>query len=46
MTSKMEIHLPINRLSKNGMEAHTFEDLKTGNLISIAQLCDDDCKVT
>ena len=28
------------------METHTFEDLKTGNLISIAQLCDDDCKVT
>ena len=31
------------RLSKKGKNAYIFDDLKTGSLISIGQLCDDEC---
>ncbi len=32
-----------NELSSTAQEDHIFDDLKSGSLISIGQLCDDDC---
>jgi len=32
-----------NQLTPTATEGHIFDDLKSGSLISLGQLCDDDC---
>ena len=43
--SSQSTYLPINGISKPAQQAHILPTLQTGNLLSIAQLCDDNCKV-
>jgi hypothetical protein len=46
MTSTITGSLPLhNSLSKNATTAHAFKDLKSASLISLGQLCDDNCQV-
>ena len=37
--------LPIDQLSRIASEAHVFKKLHSSSLLSIGQLCDDDCLV-
>ena len=44
MVSKIQGKLPLSKhLSDKAQNAFTLDDLKTGTLVSLAQLCDDDC---
>ena len=44
MRSTIAGKLPLSpHLSDTAQEAFVLDDLKTGTLISLAQLCDDDC---
>ena len=44
MVSKIQSKLPHSKhLSDKAQNAFTLDDLKTGTLVSLAQLCDDDC---
>ena len=45
LSSNKVTSLPIPEFSKKYQQAHIFPDITTGNLLSIAQLCDDDCDV-
>ncbi len=38
-------HIPIPRLGLQATEAHIFDKLQSSSLISLGQLCDDDCTV-
>ena len=46
MESKTSTHLPFIDLNPKATQAHTFQALKTANLLSIGQLCDNDCVAT
>lgn len=37
--------LPLKAISSSAKTAHVFKDLKTSSLISLGQLCDDDCSI-
>ena len=44
MLSQIQGKLPLSKhLSDQAQNAFTLNDLKTGTLVSLAQLCDDDC---
>jgi hypothetical protein len=44
MSVKLKGQLPLSKkLSSTAQSAFVLDDLKTGTLISLAQLCDDDC---
>lgn len=38
-------YLPISNLSKRAKEAHIVKEIGTNSLISLGQLCDDNCKI-
>ena len=38
-------HLPLNNFSKEATKTYLLQDLKDTNLISLGQLCDDDCHI-
>ena len=44
--SHIQTQLAIPNLPTEANKARVFDDLKTGNLLSIGQLCDSDCKAT
>ena len=46
MTSTNATNLNIPDSTKKGNQAHIFQELKTGNLLSVGQLCDDGYDVT
>ena len=44
ITPQSKAHLNLSkRLSLQATKSYTFDDLKTGSLLSLGQLCDDDC---
>ena len=44
ITPEFKALLPLSKnLSEKAQKAFIFEDLKTGSLVSLGQLCDDDC---
>ena len=44
MPTNLQGQLPLSKkLSLTAQAAFVLDDLKTGTLISLAQLCDDDC---
>ena len=44
MKGTHSVHVPLApQLSKQASQGHILNGLKTGSLISIAKLCDDDC---
>ena len=44
MASQLQGQLPLSPyLSTNAEEAFALDSLKTGTLVSLAKLCDDDC---
>ena len=47
MTGTQQGYLPLDRtsLSPNATQAHVFPHLSSASLLSLGQLCDDDCKV-
>ena len=46
MTSTITTNLKIPSATEKGNQAHMFPNLKSGNLLSVGQLCDDGYKVT
>lgn len=43
ITSTVKVHLPIPSLSIKATKTHIFKDLRSASLISIGQICDNDC---
>ena len=46
MTSAKATHLAIPAVPKAANQARVFDELKSGNLLSIGQLCDNNCTAT
>jgi len=46
MTSTATTALQIHSATTKGNQAHIFQDLASGNILSVGQLCDDDYEVT
>ena len=44
MSSKQEGFLPVDKLSKEAQQTRLFDNLRTP-LVSLGQLCDDDCEI-
>ena len=43
LTAKLKGLIPLQHLRKTALEAHVFDNLHNSSLISLCQLCDNDC---